>query len=105
MQPTDTSPSQSRKLTTKHFFARKGVLSEWHPNYEYRPGQLEMADAVEQAIGILLDRAQRCAAAVRYAGCDDQGVGAVDRIGRGGCGRGKALVQQPERDLNGLLDI
>ena len=50
MQPTDTSPSQSRKLTTKHFFARKGVLSEWHPNYEYRPGQLEMAEAVEQAI-------------------------------------------------------
>ena len=48
MQPTDPTPT--RKLTTKHFFARKGVLSEWHPQYEFRPGQLEMAEAVESAI-------------------------------------------------------
>ena len=47
MQPTE-SPAQ--KLTTKHFFARKGVLSQWHPQYEFRPGQLEMALAVESAI-------------------------------------------------------
>lgn len=48
MQPTDPTPS--RRFTTKNFFARKGVLSEWHPQYEYRPGQLEMAEAVESAI-------------------------------------------------------
>ncbi len=43
-------PTAARKLTTKHFFARNGILSQWHPNYEFRPGQLEMAQAVEQAI-------------------------------------------------------
>jgi ATP-dependent DNA helicase DinG len=32
------------------FFSRHGVLSKWHPNYEYRPGQLEMAEAVESAL-------------------------------------------------------
>ena len=32
------------------FFARHGALSKWHPNYEYRPGQLEMAEAVESAL-------------------------------------------------------
>jgi ATP-dependent DNA helicase DinG len=26
------------------------VLSEWHPNFEFRPGQLEMAEAVESAL-------------------------------------------------------
>ncbi|MBM3796426.1 MAG: ATP-dependent DNA helicase [Acidobacteria bacterium] len=41
---------QLSNLTTKHFFARKGVLSQWHPHYEYRAGQLEMALAVESAI-------------------------------------------------------
>lgn len=41
---------QPSKITTKHFFARKGILSQWHPNYEYRAGQLEMALAVESAI-------------------------------------------------------
>jgi len=40
----------TQKLTTKSFFARKGALSQWHPNYEFRPGQLEMAEAVEKAI-------------------------------------------------------
>ncbi|MCC6537870.1 MAG: ATP-dependent DNA helicase [Bryobacterales bacterium] len=42
--------SPPRKLTTRNFFARKGILSQWHPNYEYRAGQLEMALAVESAI-------------------------------------------------------
>src|SRR5450755_629810 len=32
------------------FFSRHGALSKWHPNYEYRPGQLEMAEAVESAL-------------------------------------------------------
>jgi ATP-dependent DNA helicase DinG len=32
------------------FFARHGALSKWHPNYEHRPGQVEMAEAVESAL-------------------------------------------------------
>jgi ATP-dependent DNA helicase DinG len=39
--------------TVRQFFARHGALSKWHPNYEYRPGQLAMAEAVE---GALADR-------------------------------------------------
>lgn len=39
-----TTPSARR------FFSRHGALSRWHPNYEYRPGQLEMAEAVEAAL-------------------------------------------------------
>jgi ATP-dependent DNA helicase DinG len=38
------------KLTAKSFFARNGILSRAHPNYEYRPGQLEMAEAVASAL-------------------------------------------------------
>jgi ATP-dependent DNA helicase DinG len=33
-----------------HFFSRHGALSKWHSNYEYRPGQLAMAEAVESAL-------------------------------------------------------
>jgi ATP-dependent DNA helicase DinG len=40
-----TSPA-----TARHFFSRHGTLSKWHPNYEFRPGQLEMAEAVEAAL-------------------------------------------------------
>lgn len=32
------------------FFAPNGVLSKAHPNYEFRRGQLEMAEAVENAL-------------------------------------------------------
>ena len=39
-----------RKLTVRSFFSRNGPLSEAHPNYEFRKGQLEMALAVEDAI-------------------------------------------------------
>ena len=41
--------------TVRQFFSRHGALSKWHPSYEYRPGQLEMAEAVESA---LADRTQ-----------------------------------------------
>jgi ATP-dependent DNA helicase DinG len=37
-------------VSARSFFAPRGALSEWHPNYEFRPGQLEMAEAVESAI-------------------------------------------------------
>src|SRR6201993_1472661 len=34
----------------RQFFSRHGALSEWHPSYEFRAGQLEMAEAVESAL-------------------------------------------------------
>src|SRR5690242_2874735 len=43
-----TTPAKS--LTARQFFSRHGVLSKWHPNYEFRAGQLEMAEAIESAI-------------------------------------------------------
>ena len=43
-------PPKTRTVTAHSFFAPRGPLSEWHPNYEFRPGQLEMAVAVESAI-------------------------------------------------------
>lgn len=42
---------KTRTVSARSFFAPRGALSEWHPNYEFRPGQLEMAEAVEAAIG------------------------------------------------------
>ncbi len=38
------------ELTVRQFFSRTGKLSRWHPSFEYRPGQLEMAEAVEAAL-------------------------------------------------------
>src|SRR5436190_6814568 len=43
-------PTQARPAGAKQFFSRGGTLSKWHPNYEFRPGQVEMAEAVEAAI-------------------------------------------------------
>ncbi|MGA2881043.1 MAG: helicase C-terminal domain-containing protein [Bryobacteraceae bacterium] len=40
----------AKALTARQFFSRQGVLSKWHPRYEFRPGQLEMAEAVEAAL-------------------------------------------------------
>src|SRR6267378_3692014 len=42
--------TKTRKADARHFFSRHGTLSQWHPNYEFRPGQLEMAEAVEAAL-------------------------------------------------------
>jgi len=40
-----------RRLPTLHqFFAPGGLLSQAHPNYEMRRGQLQMAEAVEKAL-------------------------------------------------------
>src|ERR1700680_24853 len=41
---------QTRKADARNFFSRHGTLSKWHPSYEFRPGQLEMAEAVEAAL-------------------------------------------------------
>jgi ATP-dependent DNA helicase DinG len=40
----------AQSLNAHEFFRKNGVLSQWHPNYEFRPAQLEMAEAVEQAL-------------------------------------------------------
>ncbi|HKW96414.1 MAG TPA: ATP-dependent DNA helicase [Bryobacteraceae bacterium] len=43
--------STPTKASSVHsFFSRHGALSKWHPNYEFRSGQLEMAEAVESAL-------------------------------------------------------
>jgi len=42
--------SAANTLTARQFFSRQGVLSKWHPRYEFRAGQLEMAEAVEAAL-------------------------------------------------------
>jgi len=42
--------SQTRTHSIRQFFSRGGLLSRWHPNYEFRPGQLEMAEAVQAAM-------------------------------------------------------
>jgi len=39
-----------KTLSVRQFFGRKGLLSEWHPGYEYREGQLRMAESVESAL-------------------------------------------------------
>jgi len=42
--------SAAKTLTARQFFSRHGVLSKWHPRFEFRQGQLEMAEAVEAAL-------------------------------------------------------
>jgi len=44
------SSSPAQALTARHFFSPQGLLAKWHPNYEFRAGQLEMAEAIESAI-------------------------------------------------------
>jgi ATP-dependent DNA helicase DinG len=43
-------PTQARTAAARQFFSRHGTLSKWHPKYEFRAGQLEMAEAVEAAL-------------------------------------------------------
>ena len=45
------TPDQKQSFPTLHqFFAPHGMLSKMHPNYEFRRGQLLMAEAVERAL-------------------------------------------------------
>jgi ATP-dependent DNA helicase DinG len=39
-----------RSPSARSFFTKKGILSRWHGKYEFRSGQLEMAEAVEAAL-------------------------------------------------------
>jgi ATP-dependent DNA helicase DinG len=43
-------PTQARSASARQFFSRNGALSQWHPNYEYRAGQVDMAEGVESAL-------------------------------------------------------
>jgi ATP-dependent DNA helicase DinG len=50
-QPEAATAAQTPKLPTLHqFFAPGGLLSKAHPQYEFRRGQLQMAEAVEKAL-------------------------------------------------------
>jgi ATP-dependent DNA helicase DinG len=51
-QPASSGSSGTRKqdVSVYNFFAPGGVLSKTHPAYEFRRGQLQMAQAVEQAL-------------------------------------------------------
>ena len=42
--------TKAGELTVRQFFSRSGLLARCHPNYEFRQGQLEMAEAVEAAL-------------------------------------------------------
>src|SRR6266404_2351003 len=42
--------TQVRTAGARQFFSRNGTLSKWHASYEFRPGQVEMAEAVESAV-------------------------------------------------------
>src|SRR5579872_2962868 len=42
--------TQTRSQGARQFFSRHGTLSKWHPKYEFRAGQVEMAEAVESAL-------------------------------------------------------
>jgi ATP-dependent DNA helicase DinG len=43
-------PTPTKAPGVRQFFSRHGALSRWHPNYEHRPGQLDMAEAIESAL-------------------------------------------------------
>jgi ATP-dependent DNA helicase DinG len=49
-QPASTGRPAQGEFTLHQFFAPGGVLSQTHPAYEFRRGQLQMAQAVEQAL-------------------------------------------------------
>jgi len=49
-QSETAAASPSRLPTLHQFFAPGGLLSKAHPQYEFRRGQLQMADAVEKAL-------------------------------------------------------
>ncbi|MBI1355364.1 MAG: DEAD/DEAH box helicase [Acidobacteria bacterium] len=42
--------SPARQARARDFFRRGGLLASWHPQYEYRHGQLDMAHEVELAL-------------------------------------------------------
>lgn len=49
--PSQSAPTEVSRLSLHQFFGPGGLLSRTHPAYEFRKGQLAMAQAVEQALG------------------------------------------------------
>src|SRR5438477_9911141 len=43
-------PTQARTSAARKFFSAGGTPSKWHPAYEFRTGQVGMAEAVESAL-------------------------------------------------------
>ncbi|MFL6446292.1 MAG: ATP-dependent DNA helicase [Bryobacteraceae bacterium] len=50
MSDSNNGTASKDSLSLYDFFGKGGILSRSHPNYEYRPGQFEMARAVESAL-------------------------------------------------------
>jgi ATP-dependent DNA helicase DinG len=48
--PTQARTGGPTKTASRQFFRAGGTLSKWHPAYEYREGQVAMAEAVESAL-------------------------------------------------------
>ena len=46
----DQAQKKQARVNAKSFFGRHGLLAQTHPNYEFRPGQVEMAEAVAAAL-------------------------------------------------------
>jgi ATP-dependent DNA helicase DinG len=44
-----TEPATNSQICLRDFFGPEGLLARTHAQYEFRPGQLEMAEAVERA--------------------------------------------------------
>lgn len=44
------APASNAAFNTRDVFRRGGLLSKWHPRFEYRPSQLAMAEEVEAAL-------------------------------------------------------
>src|ERR1700730_11906083 len=42
--------SATKTPNVRQFFSRTGLLSKWHPRFEFRAGQLDMAEAIESAL-------------------------------------------------------
>jgi ATP-dependent DNA helicase DinG len=42
--------SATKTPNVRQFFSRHGLLSKWHPRFEFRAGQLDMAEAIESAL-------------------------------------------------------
>ncbi|HST09683.1 MAG TPA: DEAD/DEAH box helicase, partial [Terriglobales bacterium] len=48
--PRTSSAARAHEVSLHNFFGPGGVLSKTHPAYEFRRGQLQMAQAVEEAL-------------------------------------------------------
>ena len=48
--PSPSRPATAESSRARQFFGPHGLLSRWHPDYEFRAGQLKMAEDVEAAL-------------------------------------------------------